>query len=57
MRLSEVENGRVVFELEPAVWMHNPMGTVHGGIACTLCDSATGAAVHSTLLHSVRQRP
>jgi uncharacterized protein (TIGR00369 family) len=28
---------------------HNPMGTVHGGILCTLADSAMGMAFASTL--------
>lgn len=27
----------------------NPIGMVHGGIACTLLDSAMGCAVHSVL--------
>jgi uncharacterized protein (TIGR00369 family) len=48
-RLAEVDEGRVVFECTPGEYMCNPMGTVHGGVACTLCDSAAGAAVHSTL--------
>ncbi len=45
----EVEEGRVVFECEPAEYHYNPIGTVHGGLACTLLDSAMGCAVHSTL--------
>ncbi len=48
-QLTEVENGRVVFEITPAEYHYNPMGSMHGGVMCTLCDSATGAAVHSTL--------
>lgn len=48
-RLAEVELGRVVFEMTPQEFHFNPMGTVHGGVACTLCDSAMGAAVHSRL--------
>ncbi|MBI0293606.1 PaaI family thioesterase [Streptomyces sp. PRKS01-29] len=27
----------------------NPLGTIHGGIAATLLDSAMGCAVHTTL--------
>ncbi|MFJ3492007.1 PaaI family thioesterase [Streptomyces sp. NPDC086091] len=27
----------------------NPLGTVHGGIAATLLDSALGCAIHTTL--------
>ena len=29
---------------------HNPMGTVHGGIACTLADAAMGLTFSRTLL-------
>ena len=45
----EVEEGRVVFAVEPGEQHYNPIGTVHGGLAATLIDSATGCAVHSTL--------
>ena len=48
-RLAEVEKGRVVFTCEPGEHHYNPIGTVHGGLAATLCDSAMGCAVHSTL--------
>ena len=47
--LVEVENGAVAFEGSPSDAHLNPMGTVHGGWALTLLDSATGAAVHTTL--------
>jgi len=47
--LIEVEEGRVVFALEPGEQHYNPIGVVHGGVAGTLLDSAMGAAVHSTL--------
>lgn len=47
--VAEVEKGRVVFEVEPAEFHYNPIGMVHGGLAATLCDSALGCAVHSTL--------
>ena len=47
--LVEVEEGRVVFVGEPSERVLNPMGTVHGGFAMTLLDSACGACVHSTL--------
>jgi uncharacterized protein (TIGR00369 family) len=50
-RLVEAERGRAVFELTPAEFHYNPLGTVHGGVLSTLCDSAMGAAVHSTLAH------
>jgi uncharacterized protein (TIGR00369 family) len=45
----EVEEGRVVFAVEPDDRHYNPLGSVHGGLAATLIDSATGCAVHSTL--------
>ena len=47
--LSEVEEGRAVFECVPAEYHYNPIGTVHGGLACTLFDSAMGCAVHTML--------
>src|SRR3954464_2064863 len=49
-----VEPGRVVFALEPAEWMYNPIGSVHGGIASTLLDSALGCSVHTVLDAGVR---
>jgi uncharacterized protein (TIGR00369 family) len=45
----EVEEGRVVLAAEPSERHYNPIGMVHGGLAATLCDSAMGCAVHSTL--------
>jgi uncharacterized protein (TIGR00369 family) len=45
----EVERGRVVFECEPDESAYNPIGTVHGGLVCTLADTVIGCAVHSTL--------
>lgn len=48
-RLVEVEEGRAVFELEPAEHQYNPFGTLHGGITAGVIDAATGCAVHSTL--------
>lgn len=47
--LAEVERGRAVFACTPQEMHYNPMGTVHGGLAATLIDSATGCAVHSRL--------
>lgn len=45
----EVEHGRAVFSCQPQEMHCNPMGTVHGGLAATLIDSAAGCAVHTTL--------
>ncbi|MGZ6697883.1 MAG: PaaI family thioesterase [Solirubrobacteraceae bacterium] len=47
--LVEVEKGRVIFAVEPGDQHYNPIGMVHGGLAATLIDSATGCAVHTTL--------
>lgn len=49
MSIVEVSEGRVVFAVQPAEYHYNPLGTVHGGLAATLLDSAMGCAVHSTL--------
>lgn len=48
-RLVSVEKGEVVFELDPAEYHYNPIGSVHGGVFATLLDSAAGCAVHSLL--------
>jgi uncharacterized protein (TIGR00369 family) len=44
-----VEPGVVVFEFTPAEFHYNPIGTVHGGMIATVCDSACGCAVQSLL--------
>ncbi|MFF5536607.1 PaaI family thioesterase [Streptomyces cinerochromogenes] len=49
MRFDEVDHGRVVISLDTRPDFANPLGTVHGGIAATLLDSAMGCAVHTTL--------
>ena len=48
-QLVEADEGRAVFEIEAMEYHYNPSGAVHGGIACTLLDSAMGCAVHTTL--------
>jgi len=45
----EVEAGKAVFAGRPGEHAYNPIGTVHGGYAATLLDSACGCAVHSRL--------
>ena len=45
----EAEPGRAVFEMTPGPEHYNPIGSVHGGIALTLLDSAMGCAVHTLL--------
>ena len=47
--LVEVTEGTATFRYRPHARHLNPLGTVHGGVAMTLLDSAAGAAVHSTL--------
>jgi len=48
-RLTEVAEGRAVFEGEPAEYHYNPIGTVHAGFPLTLLDSAMGCALVTTL--------
>lgn len=48
-RLSRVEKGSAVFELNPAEYHYNPFSTVHGGIISTLLDTTMTASVLSTL--------
>ena len=43
------EPGVVVFHSIPGFRHYNPIGSVHGGYAATLLDSAMGLAVHSSL--------
>jgi uncharacterized protein (TIGR00369 family) len=47
--LMEVEPGRAVFAGMPGEHAYNPIGTVHGGYAATLLDSACGCAAHTRL--------
>ena len=47
--LVSVEPGRAVFDIAAAEYHYNPIGSVHGGVYATLCDSACGCAVHSML--------
>lgn len=47
--LVEVSRGRAVFKGTPDTHAYNPIGSVHGGYAATLLDSACGCAVHTML--------
>lgn len=47
--LVEAEHGHVEFECRPSEAHYNPLGMVHGGLACTLLDTALGCAAHTTL--------
>src|ERR1700761_5556004 len=44
-----VEPGVVSFSSIPGIRHYNPIGSVHGGYAATLLDSAMGLCVHSML--------
>ena len=46
---AEFAEGRAVFTAVPQEFHYNPIGVVHGGLAATMCDSALGCAIHSTL--------
>lgn len=48
-KLVDVQEGVVTFEGIPGEHAYNPIGSVHGGYAATLLDSACGCAVHSKL--------
>lgn len=45
----DLGHGTASIDAEPADYLLNPMGSVHGGFAATLIDSVTGIAVHTTL--------
>ena len=49
MRFGEVEDGRIAVTCDPREAFFNPLGVVHGGLACTILDTAVGCAVHTTL--------
>ncbi len=48
-RLVEASEGRAVFEGLPEFRHYNPIGTVHGGLAASMLDSALGCAIFSTM--------
>lgn len=47
--LIEVARGSAVFEGTPGPHVLNPIGSVHGGFAAALLDSACGTATHTRL--------
>ncbi|WP_309476664.1 PaaI family thioesterase [Arthrobacter sp. ISL-95] len=53
MTLVEVDQGTATFTCQPDESHYNPLGTVHGGLVCTLLDSALGCAVQTTLPQGV----
>jgi uncharacterized protein (TIGR00369 family) len=49
LSLVAIEPGRAVFEMDVDERLHNPMGTLHGGVYCDLADAAMGFAYAATL--------
>ncbi len=49
MTILQADPGQVTFGLDVGEHLYNPIGSVHGGVFCTLLDSAMGCAVHSSL--------
>jgi uncharacterized protein (TIGR00369 family) len=49
MQAVAADIGTVTFTCEPDESMYNPIGTVHGGLVCTLLDSVLGCATQTTL--------
>lgn len=47
--ISEVQPGRAVVRAVPGEHVYNPNGSVHGGYAATILDTACGCAVHTRL--------
>lgn len=48
-RLTSIQPGEAVVEMDVDERHANPMGTLHGGVPCTLADSAMGLAYAATL--------
>jgi uncharacterized protein (TIGR00369 family) len=49
IKVVEIENGRIVLQFQPQEWHYNVIGMVHGGMVCTIADTAMAMAVHSSL--------
>ncbi|MCF8466125.1 MAG: PaaI family thioesterase [Sneathiella sp.] len=47
--LADISHGKAVFKGIPGEKHLNPLGTVHGGYAATLLDSALGCSIHTVL--------
>lgn len=48
-RLTHIEAGFAVFEGGAEDFLYNPIGTIHGGYAAAILDSALGCAVQASL--------
>lgn len=53
VRLAAVGKGEAVFRAAPDESWLNPLGLVHGGLLCTLLDSAMGVAVQTEVAAAV----
>jgi uncharacterized protein (TIGR00369 family) len=49
MRAVAITEGSATIELDADARLHNPMGTLHGGVLCDLADLAMGVSIFSTL--------
>jgi len=49
LKLVEVDEGRVVFTVQPDERHYNGLEIAHGGLAATLLDSALGCAINSMM--------
>jgi len=47
--LIEADDRRVTVRAVPAVWAYNAVGSVHGGVIATWCDTAIGYSIQTTL--------
>jgi len=54
MKLVEVQQGSIVYEVTPGEEHINLQGGVHGGFCATILDSVTGAAAHTIMEKGVR---
>ena len=45
----ELDEGRIVFKVQPAEYHYNPIGVAHGGLAATILDTAMACAIQTTL--------
>ncbi len=48
-RLVSVGQGEAHFSVTPDESVYNPIGMVHGGLLCTMLDSAAGCSAHTLL--------
>jgi uncharacterized protein (TIGR00369 family) len=54
MKLVEVQEGYIIYEVTPGEEHINLQGGVHGGFCATILDSVTGAAAHTIMEKGVR---